>query len=366
MNAVLDELYRDMTNPAALGGVQALYREGKKRDKNLTLRDVRAFLQGNRTYTLHKPTLKRFPRRKILAPKPSVILTCDLADFTKLHRHNGGVRYIMFCLDVFSRYLKVATLTSKSGHSSLQALKKILESGSFTGVSRLFTDQGSEFYNQAVKKYLTLKGITLYSNYSRETKASLAERVIRTIKAKIYKYLTQNNTLRYINVLPTLINTYNHTPHRGLGGNQTPAQVHRFRELSQVRRQFKRMYLNQPRGKKVVSHKLDVGDIVRLQRASRTQFKFNKGYTVNNTEELFKISRVDYSHKIPIYFIRDLAGEDVTGAFYREELIKSSLPSHYQVDILRSKVERGKRKYFVHWRGYPDKFDSWIDADDLV
>ncbi len=101
-----------------------------------------------------------------------------------------------------------------------------------------------------------------------------------------------------------------------------------------------------------------MGDIVCLQRASRTQFKFN-------TEELFKISCVDYSHKIPIHYIRDLAGEDVTGALYKEELIKSSLLAHYQVDILRSKVERGKRKHFVHWRGYPDKFYSWIDADDL-
>ncbi len=44
MNAVLDELYWDMTNPVALGGVQALYREEKKRDKNLTLSDVREFL----------------------------------------------------------------------------------------------------------------------------------------------------------------------------------------------------------------------------------------------------------------------------------------------------------------------------------
>ncbi len=67
-----------------------------------------------------------------------------------------------------------------------------------------------------------------------------------------------------------------------------------------------------------------------------------------------------------MYYIRDLVGEHVTGAFYKEELIKSSLLAHYQVEILRSKVKRGKRKYFVHWRGYPDKFDWWIDADDLI
>lgn len=366
MKGVLDKLYRDITNPAGLGSAIALYREGKKKIKNLTLREVRKFLEGNRTYTLHKPTLKRFPRQKILAPKPRVILTCDLADFSLLRRDNKGVRYILFCLDVFSRYLQAVTLTDKTSRSSLQALKTVLESEHFTGVSRLFTDQGSEFYNQAVKQYLTSKGITLYSNYSRETKASLAERLIRSIKSKIYKYLTQNNTLTYIDALPTIIQTYNHTPHAGLGNNQTPAQVHRLRDLKRIRAQFKRMYLNKPKLKKAISRTFDVGDIVRLQSSSRTQNKFNKGYIINNTEELFKIRHIDDSHRVPTYYVADLAGEAVSGAFYREELVKASLPTHYQVDILRSKVQNGKKKYLVRWRGYPDKFNSWIDAGDLT
>ena len=365
MNVILERIYGDLSLPAGLGSIRALYREGRKRIKNLTLRDVKAFLQGNRTYTLHKPILKRFPRRKILAPKPRVILICDLGDFSALQKHNRGVKYIMFCLDVFSRYLQVASLTSKSSLNSLKALKTMIESEQFKGVSRLFTDLGTEFYNQQVKKYLSSKRVTLYSNYSRETKASLAERVVKTIKSKIYKYLTQNNTLTYIDVLPTMVATYNHTPHRGLGGSRTPAQVHQLRDFRDVRTQFRRMYLNQPRVKKPVSSNLAVGDIVRLQHLARTQFKFNKGYKVNNTEELFRIRRVDTSQKIPTYYLRDLAGEDVDGAFYGEELTKSTLPDQYQVDVLRSKIERGKRKYLVHWRGYPEKFDSWIDASDL-
>lgn len=198
------------------------------------------------------------------------------------------------CLDVFSRYLQVATLTSKSSLSSLKALKTMIESQQFKEVSRLFTDLGTELYSQQVKKYLSTKRLTLYSNYSRETKASLTERVVMIIKSEIYKYLTHNNILTYIDVLPTIVDTYNHSFHRGLG--DPPRRVHQLREV-QGRTQFRRMYLNQPRVKKPVSSNLAVGDIVRLQLLARSRFKFNKGYEVNNTDELFRIRRVDLSQK---------------------------------------------------------------------
>lgn len=363
---ILKDIYHDASNPAGLGGVRQLYREARKRNKNITLRDVKEFLQQSRTYTLHKSTRKRFPRRKILAPKPRVIMTCDLGDFSALQKHNKGVKYILFCLDVFSRYLQVAPLTSKSGQNTVSALRSILESEESKGVSRLFTDLGTEFYNSRVKDYLSRKRVRLYSNESRETKASLAERVIRTIKTKLYKFLTLNNTLTYIHILPSLVNAYNRTPHSGLGLQQTPTQVHQIRDLSHIKAQFKRMYLNRPTIKKHISSDLTVGDIVRLQSVARTQFKFNKAYTVNNTEELFKIVRTDTSQNIPTYYLEDLEGEEVKGAFYRDELIKTSLPDTYQVDILKSRTHRGKKQYMVHWRGYPRKFDSWVDASALL
>lgn len=366
MNDTLSELYGDVTSPAGLGSIDSLYKEGRKKIKNLTRRDVETFLQGNRTYTLHKPTRRRFTRASILAPKNRVIVSCDTGNFAALQKHNQGVKYIMFCLDVFSRYLQVATLKNMTRQSSLRALKSILENEKFKGVSRLFTDLGSEFYNQDVKNYLKSKRIKLYSNFSRETKASLAERVIKTIKSKVYKYMTEKNTLRYIDVLQSIVNTYNNSPHRGLGAQQTPAQVHDLHTLSDLRTQFRRMYLYQPRATKPVSSTLAVGDVVRVQLSSRTQFPFHKHYLVGNSEELFNIARVNNSHKVPTYYLSDLAGEEVKGLFYREELIKTSLPQYYHVDVLKSKIVRGKRKYFVHWRGYPDTFDSWIDAEDFL
>ncbi len=265
----------------------------------------------------------------------------------------------------FSRYLQVVPLKSKSSLASTNALKGILDSEQSKGYSRLFTDLGSEFHNSKVKHYLTSKNIRLYTTFSREIKASLAERVLKTIKHKIYKYLTEYNTLTYIDALPSIVHAYNTTPHSSLGKGQTPNQVHNLSSVKDIMSQFWKMYKNKPTQSKRDSSHLDIGDIVRLQLASRTQFKFSKGFLPVNTEELFKIRRVDTSQVITTYYLEDLAGEDIEGIFYRQEIIKASLPETYQVDILKSKVVKGKIKYLVQWRGYPSKFNTWINATDL-
>ena len=367
MNAMLGRIYKDYSSPGGLGSINSLYKEAKKQDENVTRDQVKLFLEGMRTYTLHKPTRKRFPRRKIIAPKPKVILSCDLGDFSHLQRYNKGVKYIMVCIDVFSRYLQVHTLKNKSSISSLHALRSIFDTEHSKGYSRLFTDHGGEFYNKEVNKYLSSKRIKLYSNFSRETKASLAERVLKTIKDKIYRYLTEYNTLSYIDVLPDIVRTYNNSPHKGLGVGQTPAQVHAMKNNADILAQFKRMYLRGRHLKTSTSHPLAVGDTVRLQKLSRTQFHFHKGYQVNNTEEIFKIRKIDTSeNNIPVYYLEDLAGDDIEGIFYKEELIKTKLPETFQVDIIKSKIQNDKRKYYVQWRGYPSSFNSWIDASDLL
>ena len=54
----------------------------------------------------------------------------------------------------------------------------------------------------------------LYTYY--ETKANYAERVIKTIKNKIMKYLSEKETLRWIDILSDLTYDYNNSIHRSI------------------------------------------------------------------------------------------------------------------------------------------------------
>ena len=107
---------------------------------------------------------------------------------------------------------------------------------------------------------------------------------------------------------------------------------------------------------------LPIGEYVRL---SQIKPPFKKGYTTQNTLEMFRITRVDTKQTPPIYILEDLQGEPVKGIFYREELISTIQPDLYHIDIIRTKAVAGRKTYLVKWRGYPDKFNSWIDENQI-
>ena len=78
-------------------------------------------------------------------------------------------------------------------------------------------DLGGEFQS-SVKKYLKKEQIHVFYTYNSQIKSNYAERVIRTLKNRIYSYFMENQTSKYVNVLQKLIDSYNNTPHQSLGG----------------------------------------------------------------------------------------------------------------------------------------------------
>ena len=71
--------------------------------------------------------------------------------------------------------------------------------------NKIWVDKGSEVYNSSVKKWLKANDIEMYS-IDNEGKSVVAERFIRTLKAKIYKYTTSVSKNVYIGKLDDIIN----------------------------------------------------------------------------------------------------------------------------------------------------------------
>ena len=186
-NDILLNLYQDAKNPNSYGSIHLLLKNGKKILPSIN-RDVINFFKTQKTYTLYRVTNKKILRRRVLALKPGIIANCDLADISSLARYNNGYKYILVFVDVFSRFAQTIPLKRKDASFVHGALNKILNSGHFNNLKRLNTDEGREFYNEKVKKLLSSKDITLYSVSSRQIKAAIAERFIRTLKGKLFKY----------------------------------------------------------------------------------------------------------------------------------------------------------------------------------
>ena len=118
----------------------------------------------------------------------------------------------MCVIDIFSKYAWVVPLKDKKGVSIVDAFQKILDD-SDRKPNKIWVDERSEFYNNSFKKWLKDIDIEMYSIHN-EGKSVVAERFIRTLKTKIYKYMTSVSKNVYIDKLDDIVGEYNNTYHR--------------------------------------------------------------------------------------------------------------------------------------------------------
>ena len=133
-------------------------------------------------------------------------------------------------------------------------------------------------------------------------KSVIAERFIRTLKTKIYKYVTSVSKNLYIVKLDDIVKDYNNKYHPSI--KMKPADV---RDNTYIN--FKKEINNK-------NPKFKVGDQVRISKYKNI---FDKGYMPNWSEEIFLIKKI--KNTLPwTYVINDLNDEEIIGTFYEKEL----------------------------------------------
>ena len=262
-----------------------------------------------------------------------------------LSKENEGVNFLLLVIDIFNKYGWIKPLKNKEGETIVKALKEIFkESG--RRPEKLWTDKGREFFNKNVKNL-----VYLYATENEE-KSSIAERWIRTMKEKMFKYFTDYNTNKYIDVLPDLVEDYNNTVHSSTKLSPTDASKEK-NELKVWRNLYPDRYKTSR-----LNPKFSVGDEVRITKKKKV---FEKGYTTRWTEEIFTIKEIRETNPIT-YKLEDLQGEEIKGTFYEPELQKTE----QQIFRIEKIIKKEKGKSLVKWKGYSDKFNSWVDNKDLI
>ena len=165
-----------------------------------------------------------------------------------------------------------------------------------------------------MKKY----SIKHYSTYS-SIKAGIVERVIRTIKNKMYTHFTATGLWNWYNSLGKLIESYNNTKHRTI--NCTPLEARLNSNNIQYKTIIQKTY-------KKPNSKLKINDKVRI---SKYKHHFSKGYTPNWTTEIFTIVKILNTNPIT-YQLKDSFNNIITGCFYKEEIRKTKFPNNFLIE----------------------------------
>ena len=224
-------------------------------------------------------------------------------------------------IDIFSKYGWFIPLKSKTVVEVANALQNIFKERK---PEKLWVDKGKEFYNRDVQKLISL----------------------------YHKYYSANSTKKYIDVLDELVKNYNNTAHSTI--RMTPTEASKKENENKV---WKNLYgdYNPPKRK---TPKFSIGDNVRI---TKKKTLFEKGYARRWTEEVFTVSKVQYTDPLT-YKIKDLKGEEITGTFYEQEL------QHTTQELFRIEkvVMKKGNKSLVKWYGFPDTFNSWVSNKDLI
>lgn len=105
--------------------------------------------------------------------------------------------------------------------------------------------------------------------------------------------------------------------------------------------------------------KFKLGDLVRI---SKYKHLFEEGYTPNWTVEVFKVQRIQSTNP-PTYFLVDMNGNDIRGAFYAEELRKTEYPKLYLVERI---LKRKGKQLYIKWLGFDSSHNSWINENEMI
>ena len=362
----IEKSYEKIKNPGSFGGIKKIYDELKKNYKKIKKDDVKNFLGQQDEYTLHKPIKRKFERNKVIVSDIDEVWQMDLVDMKAFQNENNKVTFILTVIDVFSKYAWGRMLLNKKAETVLDAIESIIKT-SKRKPKKIHTDQGTEFFNIHSKKFFEKENIKHYYTKS-YLKASIVERFNRTLKDKMWRYFTSIQAKKYYDKFDEFFISYNSSYHRSI--KMSPNNV----KKSNSDEVFKNLY---DFDKKEGEYRTDVkihfkkGDFVRISKYKNI---FSKGYEANWTNEVFEIDRIIMNNSFPIYYIKDLLEVEIEGGFYAEELQKVTINIKEAIDnndyfvesIIKTRIIKGKKEYFVRWKYYPESTSSWIKEENWI
>jgi hypothetical protein len=102
MESILSDIYYDTA--AGYCGVKHLFQNARKKIPNLKLSDVKKWLASQPTYSVHKYARRTYPRNKVIVSGIDEQWQMDLVDLTSLVKFNEGYKFLLTCIDIFSKF----------------------------------------------------------------------------------------------------------------------------------------------------------------------------------------------------------------------------------------------------------------------
>ena len=310
----LDRIYLNSKEAASFSSANKLFREVQKRSY-YTVRDISVineYLSGIPSYGLFKYRKKSFYSPRVVTKGVNQQGAADLMSVQRTSEFNDDVKYILIVIDDFSRFLRVEPLTDKTGPTVARAMDKILSKMS-KPFTKICCDMGVEFRAHTFREVLSKYGAQLFFPGA-SVKCTIVERVIRTLRTKIARYLEYKGGERYIDRIQDIVDSYNKTYHRSI--KMAPISVTELNEHEVFANLYKnKIKFDLKQYKK--PFKYPVGSKVRI---SLSKGLFPREYKEKYSREIYTVARAYKLENHDLYDVKDCNDDVLTSAFYEHEL----------------------------------------------
>ena len=276
MDDIIEEYYNNFNFPS----VDKLYKLLKADKHDIKKKDIENFLNKQEEAQVFKEAKKSKQKLgHITSLQPNSIWQVDIYYLMKYYKENHGFKYILACIDVFTRKLYCIPMKLKDDDDVNLSLKLLFkEVGTYPLV---ITSDNDATLLSKVTQDLFEKHNIIHDVVPKNDHASLGliDRVARTIKTVLHKRFVKKNSTNWVDVLPLIVSQYNNSPHSGIDNikpNEAdkPENIYKIMELNLIKKHVKTTFKNP----------YEIGDNVRveipgMQKKSEGKFS-NEIYTV--------------------------------------------------------------------------------------
>ncbi|NER45862.1 MAG: DDE-type integrase/transposase/recombinase [Symploca sp. SIO1A3] len=355
MNERIRREYVTPGNPTAFSAPGAVARR-----RGVSYARAREALEHLPVYVSHREYKRPAAFNPYFVYRRRELVQADLIEIGELSRSNGGVKYLLLVIDVFTKKIWVYPLKAKNAASVEDALRTWLERDVGAAPKLFSTDHGLEFNNGRVRALLESRDVRqLFADGT--CKAAVAERANKSLQILIYKYLSDRQTKRYIDHLPLLVRSYNSRRHRTLEG-MTPNEADLRRNEARVRGIHEARYARVKRKRP----SFRAGQVVKVKIQAKAMSHYARAYNPQFSDEYYVIADVNTEMPVPMYRLKAMDDdENIKGHFYANELTAARGDVFKIERVLDERGEGPDRELLIKWLFFGPRWNTWVRAADV-
>ena len=212
MNKIIEQVYETNFYP----GFEKLMKLTKTIEPTVKRSDIKSFL--DKQESAQQTTMKKERKQSghITALIKNEVWQMDTFILDRYAKQNKGFKYLLVCVDVFTRKAFAEPMKNKDGPSVSEAFQKIVKRAGDTPRS-IMSDNDKAYLSDTFLNLMDKLKIALQPNVLNDHRAlGIIDNFARRLKTTITKLQLHKNNLNWVDSIQNIIDNYNKSDHQAI------------------------------------------------------------------------------------------------------------------------------------------------------